>query len=171
MSQILESDSSGDAPAANTPERWRRKAGIRHAVVACTAIIALLALVGFGWALKARGDERANFLDATARRLAAESQLMLNGMQPGGGGDELGMQEALAAFELPSPDRGAKYPLVMALNQERDLLKVIATPAMVLSVAYSPDATRIAAGMDNTVRLWDAATGRSANRCAAMTTR
>jgi WD40 repeat protein len=132
-----------------------------RAALALVVIVAAAAVFGFGWALKARGNAHARFLDATALRLYAESQLMLAGMQPGGSNDVLGMQELLAAYEIPSNNRGVKHPLLAALNQERDLLRIIDTPAMVLSVAFSPDGTRVASGSaDNTVRLWDTATGK-----------
>ena len=47
----------------------------------------------------------------------------------------------LAALAIPSKHQGAKYPLLTALHQERDLLKVIDTPAMVSSAVFSPDGT------------------------------
>ena len=111
------------------------------AVLALVVVVAVAAVFGFGWALKARSDAGDRFRDATALRLYGESQLKLTGLSPGGSDDVLGMQMLLAALAIPSKHQGEKYPLLTALHQERDLLKVIDTPAMVSSAVFSPDGT------------------------------
>ena len=97
---------------------------------------------------------------------------MLAGLSPLGSDDVTGMQMLLAAHAIPSKHQDRNYELLTALNQERDLLKVIDLPAVVTSVAFSPDGTRIASGSaDNTVRLWDTAPGNPSGNRYVTTTR
>ena len=51
------------------------------------------------------------------------------------------MQMLLAAHAISSTQQSRSYELLTALNQERDLLKVIDLPTVVTSVAFSPDGT------------------------------
>ena len=135
----------------------RRFRWLSAALAIATVAAVVLAVV----AVKARNEANAALRDATALRLIAESQTLLAGLGPRGVDDVLGMQELLAALAIPSAHRGATYPLLSALYQQRDLVKVVNVPEMVSSVTYSPDGTRIATGSaDSTVRLWDATTGQ-----------
>ena len=127
---------------------------------AALAIVTVMAIVLAVVAWEAREKAAAAARAETALRLIAESQTLLAGLGPKGIDDVLGMQELLAALAIPSAHHGATSPLLTALYQERDLLKVIDVPEGVSSVTYNTDGTRIASGSpDHTVRLWDAATG------------
>ncbi len=138
-----------------------KRTRILRAVLALAVVVALAAVVGFVVAFKARRDADARFMDATALRLYGDSQLMLAGLRAGGSDDVAGIQMLLAALEIPSTNRDKQYPLVTALQQERDLLKVIDTSSMLFSAAFSPDGTRfVSGGADNVVRIWDAKTGQ-----------
>jgi WD40 repeat protein len=134
----------------------RRFRWLSAALALATVVAVVMALLAFQASKKADAAAR----DEAALRLIAESRTLLAGLGPTGIDDVLGMQKLLAALAIPSAQRGATSPLLTALYQERDLLKVIEVPEGVSSVTYSPDGTRIASGSpDNTVRLWDAATG------------
>ncbi len=167
--QLRAAEALADAErnAKDDAERYalnlQRRSRVLRAVMALTAIVALVAVFGFGWALKARGDAADRARDATAMRLYAQSQLMLAGQFSGGNDDVLGMQTLLAAHSIPSKHQGTAFPLLTALQQERDLLKIIDVPTVVTSVAFSPDGRRIVSsslGSENVVRQWDSQTGQ-----------
>ena len=134
----------------------RRFRWLSAALAVVTVVAVVLAVVAW----EAREKAAAAARGETALRLRAESQTLLAGLGPKGIDDVLGMQELLASFAIPSAHQGETSPLLTALYQERDLLKVIDVPEGVSSVTYNADGTRIASGSpDHTVRLWDAATG------------
>ena len=87
----------------------RRYSRRLKAVLAVVVVVAVAAVFGFGWALKARSDAGDRFRDATALRLYGESQLKLAGLSPGGSDDVAGMQMLLAALAIPSKHQGGKY--------------------------------------------------------------
>ncbi|MGV9836145.1 nSTAND1 domain-containing NTPase [Nocardia niigatensis] len=135
----------------------RRRSRILWSVLAVTLVIAVVAVFGLVQARIAQRRADTRTREAIALRLTSEGQSMLAGIQTGG--DVRAFQEILAAQHITSKaDKGAMFTAAMKL---RRTLKIIQTPAAVRGVAFSPHGHRIVSGgADNTVRVWDAATGQ-----------
>jgi WD40 repeat protein len=134
----------------------RKRSRILQAVLVGTALIAVIAVVGFTQATTQRHQAQTRFRQAIAQRLNSEAADMLAGTTAGG--DARAFQELLAARTLATPDNGA---LLHAAAIRSTTAKIIDTNAMLHGLAYSPTTHHIASGgSDNWVRLWNADTGQ-----------
>ena len=140
----------------------RKRARILRAVLAVTLVVALVAVAGFVFANKKRLEADARSRDALANDLVANGLNKLTNL--GRDRDDLAMQLILAARTFPS-NNAVEYPILSALQTERDLIKIIDAHAWVNDVAVSPDGRRIAVASqeaDNLVQIFDADTGQPA---------
>ena len=137
----------------------RKRSRVLRAVLAGTAIVAVLAVVASAFAWVSRGQAQDRFKQATSVRLTFESMAMMNGGRVGR--DDQAVQQLLAARALtPSPDAEALYDIV---TKDSNTDKIIPAGVSVRGVAFSPDAELVAAGgSDGFLQIWDSRTGQTA---------
>src|SRR4029077_8646549 len=108
------------------------------AVLAVTAVVALVAALFWVQAHTAQREAHINLRAATAQKMNAQALGMLAGTTPGG--DARALQQILAARRLTTPDDGVLYTAVVErdstvkiINADKDAVDSVE------SVAFSPD--------------------------------
>jgi WD40 repeat protein len=132
-----------------------KRSRILQVLLTLTAIIAVVAAMGFVQANTARHQAQERFRFATSLRLVSEALAILDDARPGG--DARAFQQILAARRLAAtPDDGALYSAVIKKLTTR---KIIETPDTPSSVALSPDGYRIASAGATVIQVRRADTG------------
>ncbi|MFI6430259.1 TIR domain-containing protein [Rhodococcus oryzae] len=148
---LAEAETEAKEQAQAHSAALRKRARVLRAVLAVTLIVALAAVFFFF-------RERDRAREVMASRVKYEGQSMLAGAHPGG--EFRGLGQLLAAPHL-SPAAADDDAMLGALDDLRDVVKVIDTPDLVGSAAFSPDGSHIVSGgSDGTVQLRNAHTGQ-----------
>ncbi len=141
----------------------RKRSRIMRTVLAITAVVAVAAVVGFGFAMSARGQAQERFRQATSVRLVSESNGILDSSRPGS--DARALQELLAANAL-SP-RTFEQDLYSVAVRTFNTLKLIDTSRAIFGAVFSPATVFspqgrrfVTGGDDGRLRLWDTETGQ-----------
>jgi len=133
----------------------RKRTRVLWAILAITAIVAIIAVGGGLAALWARNEANQAALKASAERIAGDALGILNRDRPGG--DVQAIQEMLAASVLsPAISGDDAVAAAVKLSWASKLI----SPGLTSTAAFSGIGPRVAsAGFDHLVRLWDANTG------------
>jgi WD40 repeat protein len=146
--------------ASDDVREQRRFRRLRQAAIIGLVMLTVIAVVAAGIAIVKQREANRQRDEAIARWLVSEAQPILEGAVSDS--PVHAYQRLVAARRLAqTPDDG---PLVNALRGVANLNKLTGAEqwSPVTSVAFSPDGHRIVAGsFDNSVRVWDAATGQA----------
>jgi WD40 repeat protein len=134
----------------------RRRNWILRAALALAVIAAVVAGFLNVRATKAEEQAEARARDAAANSLVANSGAILSGAR-GLSDDVLGMQLALAVGSFPSNISG-EFALLNALDQARNVIKIIPTDGLSFSVAFSPDGNRLVSAHGPYIQIWNTET-------------
>ncbi|MFD7031531.1 WD40 repeat domain-containing protein [Streptomyces sp. NPDC059917] len=142
---------AGAGLAAAEEAAVRRRTRLLQRLVACTAVLLVLALLTGGIALSQRQDAQRRQTAALAGELALKSRSLL-GSDPA----LAGLLAVTAARMHPDADtRGAVLSAAAAPRRTE-----FGTPGVpVYTVAFNPDRTLLASGGSGSVTLWNPATG------------
>nr|WP_197023645.1 TIR domain-containing protein [Rhodococcus sp. UNC363MFTsu5.1] len=147
---LAEAETEAKEQAQAHTAALRKRARLLRAVLAVTLIVAMVAVVFYF-------QQRDRAHEALASQLNSEAQAMLAGTRPESEFRALG--ELLAAQHIAS--NADDDPMLGALVARRDVVKIIGTPNLVGSAAFSRNGDHIVSGgSDGTVRLWNAHTGQ-----------
>jgi WD40 repeat protein len=155
---------AAETQAKEDAERHASALRKRNWILRAALVLAVVAAVVAGFlnvrASKAEEQAEARARDAAANSLVANSGAILSGAH-GLSDDVLGMQLALAVGSFPSNISG-EFALLNALDQARNVIKIIPTDGLSFSVAFSPDGNRLVSAHGPYIQMWDTETWQPA---------
>ena len=130
----------------------RKRSRVLRAVLACTVIVALVAMIGFFRAHEQKRFAQRNAQDAVAQKLESEAQAILAGASTDGD-DARAFQELLAAQKLSTEP--SDKPLLDALVKRSSTALILNGLLPVVGVAFAEGGQRLAVADGDSVRVWD----------------
>jgi WD40 repeat protein len=130
----------------------RKRSRVLRAVLVCTVIVALVAVIGFFRAHEQKRFAQRNAQDAVAEKLESEAQAILTGASTDGD-DVRAFQELVAAHQLST--NPTDKSLVDALIKRSSTDLILNGFTQVVGVAFAEGGQRLAVADSHSVRIWD----------------